>query len=241
MNRYLCHALLLLAFAPRDAAAQQSRADSTLIRELAALRSAAQRAAAMKDTAAFSRYVTDDFAFIHSTGGRDDAARFLAFAARTTPDSSWIVRPSDFIITPDVVVRTGTTASRIAGRGVDTYHGVDVFVRRNGSWRWAFHQTTRVPRTPAAAPVDTTILDAYVGKYVAVGGGATGYDVIRQGDSLIAIPLSGQGRSVLQPYSDASFFVEGLPATAVFLRDASGRVAFLEMHRRESVARFAKN
>ena len=241
MSRDLFATLLLLAIALGDAEAQRSRADSALIQQLATVRRAAQQAAAAKDSAAFSRYVTDDFTFIHSTGGRDNAARFIAFASGVMPDSSWIVRPNDFIITPDVVVRSGTTANRVAGRGVDTYHGVDVFVRRDGSWRWAFHQTTRVPRTPTPAAADTVVLDAYVGRYAAVGGGAGGYNVTRQGDALIAIPLSGQGRSVLRPYTDASFFMEGLPVTMVFLRDSTGRVAFLELHRRESVTRFARD
>ena len=238
MIRSLC-ILLLTLLAAQDAPAQQTRADSALVEQLAIVRRSAQLAAIAKDSAGFARYVTPDFAFVHSTGGVDDAAKYLAYASRVAIDSSWLVRPNHYVISNDVVVRTGTSANRVSGRGVDTYHGVDVFVRRDGSWRWAFHQTTRVPRTPTGVVVSAEALDAYAGRYSAADGGTMAYVVAREGDVLQATTTSGQ-RSVLRPYTDASFFVEGLPATVVFVRDSSGRVAFMEMHRREAVARFVR-
>jgi uncharacterized protein DUF3471/uncharacterized protein DUF4440 len=231
--------LLALLLAAQNAPAQRTRADSALVEQLATVRRSAQLAAAAGDSAGFSRYVTSDFAFVHSTGGVDDAAKYIAFASRAVADSSWLVRPNHFVISSDVVVRTGTSANRIPGRGVDTYHGVDVFVLHDGSWRWAFHQTTRVPRTPTAVAVSPAALDAYAGRYSAAGGGSTGFVVTREGDGLLATSTTGQ-RSVLRPYTETSFFVEGLPATVVFVRDTSGRVAVMEMHRREAVARFVR-
>lgn len=238
MIRSLCILLVLLS-AAQSASAQQTSADSALIEHLANVRRSAQLAAVAKDSAAFARFVTPDFAFVHSTGGVDDAAKYIAFASRVVADSSWLVRPNHFVISSDMVVRTGTSANRVPGRGVDTYHGVDVFVRRGGAWRWAFHQTTRVPRTPTAATVSPAVLEAYTGRYSAADGGAMGFVVTREADALVATSSTGQ-RTVLRPYTEASFFVEGLPATAVFVRDSSGRVAFMEMHRREAVARFIR-
>lgn len=187
-----------------------------------------------QDHAAFQRLVTPDFVFVHSTGNMDDARKFLEYRERLIIEKRWEEEPPAYRVLGDTVVRTGFSGNRVAGRGDDLYRGVDVYVRQGGLWRWALHQTTRVPRKPRNVSVKDALLSEYVGRFVS--GEGTQYAVSKEGGGLV---LEGQrGRTPYQPQSESTFNAHPLPVNIVFLRDASGRVTRMEMHRREAVTVF---
>lgn len=233
------HALLALAVfvASTSVAQAQSKTPEAVIREIEELRGLVHANSKGKDRAAFQRLVTTDFAFVHSTGDVDDAETYLQFRERVVPDQSWEEEPPAYRIFADVVVRTRYGGNRVPGRGEDLYRGVDVYARENGQWRWAFHQTTRVPRKPSIVPVADDLLSEYTGRYVSVEGVA--YRVSKEGGGLV---LEGQhGKTSFKPQSESTFNASPLPVNVVFLRDTSGKVTLMEVHRREAATVFKRS
>jgi len=237
MSRFR-YAVFTLAFfiASTFSAHAQSDSREAVIRQIDELRRSILAAMKSQDRAAFQRLVTPDFAFVHSTGNIDDAKKFLEFRERVVPEKSWEEEPPVYRVFADTVVRTGFGGNRVPGRGDDLYRGIDVYVRQGGQWRWAFHQTTRVPRKPQIVSVKDALLSEYVSRYMSDEG--TQYVVSKEGGGLV---LEGQrGRTLYQPQSESTFNAYPLPVNIVFLRDASGRVTRMEMHRRESVMVFKR-
>ena len=228
---------LAILIASTFSAQAQSDSREAVIRQVDDLRGMILAALKSQDRAALQRLVTPDFAFVHSTGNVDDAKAFMEFRERIVPERSWEEQPPAYLVSADTVVRTGFGGNRVPGRGDDLYRGVDVYVRQGGQWRWAFHQTTRVPRKPQFVSVADALLSEYAGRYVSDEGAQ--YVVSKESGGLV---LEGQqGRTSYKPQSESTFNAHPLPVNIVFLRDASGRVTRMEMHRRESVTVFKRS
>ena len=184
MKRFRYTALTFVVFIASTSFPQaQSNSREAVIRQVDELRRSILAATKSQDRAAFQRLVTPDFAFVHSTGNVDDAIKFLEFRERVIPEKSWEEEPPVYRVFADIVVRTGFGGNRVPGRGDDLYRGVDVYVLQGGQWRWAFHQTTRVPRKPQTVSVKDALLSEYVGRYVSDEG--TQYVVSKEGDGLV--------------------------------------------------------
>ena len=227
-------AVVALLAAVSGAGAQDSRTALDIARSV---RSEIGAAMQRGDTAGARALVTDDFAFVHSTGNSDDWSTYVRFRARVRTDSSRVVSPSVATLQGDVVVVRNHSANSVPGRGWDEYRAVDVYTRTSdGRWRWAYHQTTRVPRTPAPATVSLKVLDDYAGIYAGANGVELG--IARSDTSLV---VTGRGsRMQFIPLSETTFHERTLPVFLTFIRDENGRLVAAEFLRREAVERLAR-
>lgn len=114
----------------------------------------AQRFAAMvaRDRPALERLLADDLTYTHSTGQVDSKAQFLdslasgALVYRSIEPEEAAVR-----VYGETAVVTGRAVMRIENRGqtlVLPVRFTSVYVRRDGLWRLAAWQSTRLPEPP---------------------------------------------------------------------------------------------
>lgn len=108
-------------------------------------RLAAFRAA---DRAAFAKLVTDDMTMVHSGGQISDKAGQLAVMRPSTAD-----RPLPLLAIEEPLVRgygdaaimVGSLVERLDGKIVLRLRFTNTYVRKQGQWRFAAGQLTRVP------------------------------------------------------------------------------------------------
>jgi ketosteroid isomerase-like protein len=146
MARRAMLAILLAVLAGRGVFAQLPEAD---------VRAAdAQRFAAMvaRDRAALERLLADDLTYTHSTGQVESKAQFLeslasgALIYRSIEPEEVAVR-----VYGETAVVTGRAVMRVENRGqalVLPVRFTSVYVRREGLWRLAAWQSTRLPEPP---------------------------------------------------------------------------------------------
>jgi putative CocE/NonD family hydrolase len=78
--------------------------------------------------------------------------------------------------------------------------------------------------TPVAITIAPATFDAYVGQYEdSANLAGSVFSIFREGDKFY-LQVTNQDRLEIFPSADNKFFLKGTPATAEFVRDASGRV-----------------
>jgi ketosteroid isomerase-like protein len=114
---------------------------------------------------------------------------------------------------------------RLAGAFEDVHssRSLEVFVRRSGRWRLVEHSETWIVKAPASVTLDSTALNAFVGRYQ-IGPGFVD-DVHWEGSGLVATSTAETRGARLVPVSENAFSPDGIAPLIVFERDGSGRVA----------------
>ena len=181
------------------------------------------------DKAAFDRIVADDFT------GTDESA-----VLRSKTEERVLVQappPSPIkvsVINEDVQIRIYGNTSIVTGRivlkaerpGQDSFgfesRFTDTFLKRHGGWQVVARHYSRVPPARSVIKVDPKIYDAYVGEYEIAPNII--FHVAREGDKLMS-QTTGQPKAEMLPESEIGFFIKGIPAQFIFLRDEKGQVS----------------
>ena len=211
---------------------------------VAALLDSVRTVAARRDSATFARLVVPGFVFIHSSGHADDVPEFLRFAAGVSFDNERVLSPPEYRVygsARDVVLVLTHTANLQPGRGWNAYRATDLVLRDPASplgWRWVAHQSTRLPSEGSYIELPGEVLDAYAGQYGAAGdfGNRT---VTRDGQRLLLSSPSGRPLA-FRALTESTFGLENGQMYLVFGRDATGKVAFVDILQREQASRLVR-
>lgn len=181
------------------------------------------------DKATFDRLVADDFT------GTDESA----VLRNKTQERELVQAPPTGAIkvsltNEDVQVRVFGETAIVTGRivqkaerpGQDSFgfqtRFTDTFLKRQGRWQVVARHYSRIPLERTAIKVDPKIYDAYVGEYEIAP--SIVFHVSKEGDHLMS-QTTGQPKAEMFPESEIGFFIRGIPAQFIFLRDDKGQVA----------------
>lgn len=145
-------AVILLVLTGGGAYAQASNAEADV------RATDAQRFAAMvaRDRPALERLLADDLSYTHSTGQVESKAQFLESIASGTLLYR-AIEPEEVAVRVygETAVVTGRAALRVENRGQAMALPVrftSVYVRKDGRWKLAAWQSTRLPEPPSPQP-----------------------------------------------------------------------------------------
>ena len=151
--------------------AGQPTTDLRLEQEIKALERELRDATARRDGAVLDRILSEDFLFIHSTGGTETKKEFIenAMAGDLATQRSLFEASEERIRTYDgktairyaVSVERDKATNSIVGR----MRNVAVYVNNGGAWRWVSGQSTPLPLRPHVAAIDPAVYVQYVGRY----------------------------------------------------------------------------
>jgi uncharacterized protein (TIGR02246 family) len=138
---------LACAIAVAGSAAAQPAADPVkAVREANTRRFAAMVRA---DAAELGRVLADDLTYVHSTGELNDKAQFLAaIASKATQYRSIEPWETGVRVFGEAAVVTGRASMKVTAKGQDlafVARYTAVYVRRDGAWKLAAWQSTRLP------------------------------------------------------------------------------------------------
>ena len=136
-TRVLLSAVVALALS--GPASAQSHADAVLAAQNTWMRAFAGCSA--NDMAAV---VTDDMVFMHSAGNADDRPQFLTYVSQCTITGLTGENQKVRVYGDDAAVATGKIVFKTKG-GDGTMIVTQVWVKQDGTWRMASHQTTVPP------------------------------------------------------------------------------------------------
>ena len=103
------------------------------------------------------------------------------------------------------------------------------YIKRQGRWQLLAEHLEAIPAERTAVKVDTKVYDDYLGHYESA---IFDFDVVKEGERLMAVPTertatrTSQGRppAELFPESEAEFFLKGMDAQVIFMRNRKGEV-----------------
>lgn len=176
-----------------------------------------------------SGYVDSEFFFVHSTGQVDDLEKFRSFAERAgrRPESRQLTDPIYSIIGNTVVRTRFTSTPPRPGLPDARYRSLDVFIQKNGVWKWLAHQSSLIRPPWAEVSVAPVLLEEYAGTYVH-DAGQRSYS-LENGKLIQAPQRVGESAPVLTAISESTFALGDGSTTVTFLRDQSGRVAIAQI------------
>jgi hypothetical protein len=154
-----------------DVAAQTETADLRVEQEIKALMCELLDATARRDAAVLERILSDDFLFIHSTGGTETKKEYIdtVVAGRLTMQRVLLEVFDETIRSYEgkTAIYSGVAAMRdkTTNAILVRLRGVYVFVNVGGSWRCVSGQSTRLPVRPQVAAIDPALYPSYVGRY----------------------------------------------------------------------------
>jgi hypothetical protein len=182
------------------------------------------------DVGAYRRLLDKDFVHVDDAGKRRIAAEMGAIAQ--ADNSHWILGKSHTRVIAPTLAIVDCEVTELAQFGPRTFrmplHETDVFVLRDGKWLFLEHAETHALDSPPAVKPDDASLRDFPGVYE----WWPGYDetISRHGNQLYG---QGPGDKTVTPMlaaSSESFFVQGDPAIAVFVRGPSGKVTHELIH-----------
>lgn len=138
----------LFPFLAVTAAAAPAEADKATIDQLTRQADAWDKAIVRKDREAIAANMTDDFRQIDAGGGIEDKASFLEdILSPKLRIDPYAVEDFEVRLYGDVALLSGRTRMTGAYNGkpfATHYRYIDVYVRKNGAWRVASVQVTRM-------------------------------------------------------------------------------------------------
>lgn len=243
MGKLLCALVLVasasISFAQTTTTATKAGSGKVEV-ELRRLHQKIREAVARDDKAALEAIYADEFLFIHTTGSLDTKDEYIA-KSLTTDVSAPLTAPDTeyqrMDVYGNVAVTTARVRARLAGGQGPLLWVTSVYVKRNGRWQIVRMHGTRMPPERTAVNVDTTVLDAYIGKYEFAPGAYS--TITREGNVLMA-HRTGRTKVTLLPESETQFFVKGGDAQFTFYKDDRGRITHLIIRRGNAQEELAK-
>ena len=172
------------------------------------------------------RYIDSDFVFVHSTGQVDNVERFRSFAERVgRRDEPRRIEEPTYLIAENVAVRTQLTSAPPRPNLPEArIRSLDVYIQRNGVWKWLAHQSSMIRPPWAEIPVAPAVLEEYAGTYLSNAGQSRSYRL--ENSKLVQAPQrAGDSPMMLTAISVSTFAIGDAFTTVTFLRNSSGQVA----------------
>ena len=145
----LPRAALVLVCAMAVAASASAQPVADPVREVREANTRRFAAMVRADAAELGRLLADDLTYVHSTGELNDKAQFLAsIASQATQYRAIEPRETDVRVYGETAVVTGRAAIKVTAKGQDLAFVARysaVYVRREGAWKLAAWQSTRIP------------------------------------------------------------------------------------------------
>ena len=178
------------------------------------------------DKQTFERIVADDFTRTDESGKFATKAeeKELIQAPPASVNASLTNEDLQVRIYGETAVVTGRIVSKVQDSLNFQSRFTDIFVKRKGRWQVVARHYSRIPAERSVINVDPNIYDAYVGQYEIAPNVVL--DIKKEGQKLMS-QTTGQPKMELLPESEIEFFIKGLTAHFVFVRDATGGVAKL--------------
>jgi ketosteroid isomerase-like protein len=182
------------------------------------------------DMAAYGSSMSEDLLYIPDWGTVYSKQQILARTLRTfnegvgkifqdVRDVHVVDHGNSAILTCEVVERMIYGDQELRDKLRRTVH----FVRRNGRWLAVMIQFTTVPESHRiAVKTDSTVLDAYVGRYAWTSGLVNTFS--REGGSLVSQWRPTSSKNEQLPLNDSTFFFRDDFGLVIFEKDSTGRV-----------------
>jgi ketosteroid isomerase-like protein len=104
-------------------------------------------AAVKQDTAALERYLADDLQYAHAGGQTQNKGAYIAAVTSGPPRyESFTFSDLTIRIYGEVAALTGFVDVKMVGQNLFRVRTLQVYVKRDGRWRMAAHQSTRMDR-----------------------------------------------------------------------------------------------
>jgi len=181
------------------------------------------------DRATFDRIVADDFTGTDESAVLRNKAQEKELVQAPPPGGIKVSLTNEDVqvrIYGDTAIVTGRIVQKAERAGQDSFgfqsRFTDTFLKRQGRWQVVARHYSRIPLERTAIKVDPKIYDAYVGEYEIAPGIVL--HVSKEGDKLMS-QTTGQPKAEMFPESEMGFFVKGIPAQFIFIRDEKGQVA----------------
>jgi ketosteroid isomerase-like protein len=181
------------------------------------------------DKGTFDRIVADDFSGTDESAVLRNKAQEKELVIAPPPGGIKVSLTNEDVqvrIYGDTAIVTGRIVQEAERVGQDSFgfqsRFTDTFLKRQGRWQVVARHYSRIPLERTAIKVDPKIYDAYVGEYEIATNIV--FHVSKEGDKLMS-QTTGQPKAEMLPESETGFFVKGIPAQFIFIRDEKGQVA----------------
>jgi uncharacterized protein DUF4440/uncharacterized protein DUF3471 len=188
-----------------------------------------------RDIARTERLVADEFIL---TSGRDigNKSTLIGYMKSRPPDPTLTLTAEDtrVSINGDTAVVIGRRVERRRREdnnreGIAYARYVRTYIKRQGRWQLLAEHLEAIPGERTAVKVDTKIYDDYVGEYESA---IFDFAVVKDGEHLMAVPKDtsatrtsdGRRPAELFPESESQFFLKGMDAQVIFMRNRQGEV-----------------
>jgi uncharacterized protein DUF4440 len=184
-------------------------------------------ALAYGDTVTLDQTLADDLVWVvGANGGTLTKPQVIALAAHVqSPVPSFEIDSLDVALIGNVAI---AEYRRTDHRDLASFHTrttsrvLDVFRPHGTGWLLARHTQTWIVSAPASVTLDSTALDAFVGRYE-IGPGFIDNVHWHDGHLVAQSSVESVG-ATLVPVSNSAFSPDGIAPLIVFERDATGRV-----------------
>jgi ketosteroid isomerase-like protein len=221
--------LALIPFASSQTTSQKVPQESKDEQELKRLEDEWLSSYLRGDKATFDRIVADDFTGTDESAVLRNKAQERELVQTPPPGAIKVSLTNEDVqvrIYGDATIVTGRIVQKAERAGQDSFgfqsRFTDTFLKRQGRWQVVARHYSRFPPERTAIKVDPKIYDAYVGEYEIAPNIV--FQVSKEGDKLMS-QVTGQPKGEMLPESEIGFFVKGIPAQFIFIRDEKGQVA----------------
>jgi ketosteroid isomerase-like protein len=181
------------------------------------------------DKATFDRIVADDFTGTDESAVLRNKTQERELIQAPPPGAIKVSLTNEDLkvrIYGDTAIATGRIVQKAERVGQDSFgfqsRFTDTFLKRQGRWQVVARHYSRLPAERTAIKLDPKVYDAYVGEYEIAP--SIVFQVSKEGDKLVG-QTTGQPKAEMLPESEIGFFVKGIPAQFIFVRDEKGQVA----------------
>ena len=172
-----------------------------------------------KDINGLEQIFAKEYVFIHGNGFMDDRA--TAMDDQMNTDSIQPLRipdPEDITVYSDIAI-----LKRLLGNSDATNFNTIVYVKRNGQWQIALHQTTPLQPERKYKKLAPNELQKYAGKYTLNGQTAL---VTKENDTTLKVNIIKIPRRILMPTAD-NLFYDKVGTEYKFVKNVTGSVTQL--------------
>ena len=180
------------------------------------------------DASAYTRLLDRDFVHVSDLGARRTLGQMPAFvSAHAGSGETYSIASLHWRVEGPLAIVDAEVRERLPDHA-GAWRESDVFVWRQGRWRYRLHHETAIAQSPAPVTVADDAMGDYVGRYRSDAGTV---DAIELHDGkLQAGSAGGTERVALVQVGRGAFAFAGDPTLLVFVRDRSGSVVSCVWH-----------